>query len=102
MTPKQVNFEELKLHCHSHDAWVGIYGKVYDMTSWIQNHPVLKKFKNSHHSTGRKSRFRNFSRKRNYKFIRSLSQIEHKKFNPLKSQIHRRIKNHRTSSLQKF
>eukprot|EP01080_Neovahlkampfia_damariscottae_P003060 gene3060-5230_t len=38
-TTKEVTFEELKLHCHSNDAWIGLYGKVYDITSWMKNHP---------------------------------------------------------------
>jgi cytochrome-b5 reductase len=37
---RQITFEELESHNKKEDAWIGIHGKVYDVTKWLDKHPV--------------------------------------------------------------
>lgn len=38
-TKKEITLEEVKKHNKKTDAWIVIEDKVYDVTSWIENHP---------------------------------------------------------------
>lgn len=36
---KKITWQELEEHNKAHDAWIGIKGKVYDVTKWMNSHP---------------------------------------------------------------
>lgn len=38
-SPRQITWQELSLHNKPDDAWIGIDGKVYDITQWMDRHP---------------------------------------------------------------
>ncbi|KAG5440499.1 hypothetical protein PCK2_000433, partial [Pneumocystis canis] len=40
ITPRlYITLNELQLHCHLHDVWIALNGKVYDITLYIPFHP---------------------------------------------------------------
>jgi len=36
---RQITWQELAKHNKPHDAWVGLYGSVYDVSKWGRSHP---------------------------------------------------------------
>lgn len=36
---KEITWEELAKHNKPNDAWIGLYGSVYDVSKWGRSHP---------------------------------------------------------------
>jgi cytochrome b involved in lipid metabolism len=36
---KVYTLDEVRKHCHKNDLWIVIHGKVYDITSFLEEHP---------------------------------------------------------------
>ncbi len=41
---KAINREELAKHRHVNDCWLSVYGKVYDVTAYLDEHPGQNDF----------------------------------------------------------